>query len=30
MSMTKAEMVANLKEMLDDTQGGVQNESIWA
>lgn len=30
MSMTKAEMVANLKEMLDDTQGGVQNEGIWA
>ena len=28
--MTKAEMVANLKEMLEDTQGGVQNESIWA
>lgn len=30
MSMTKTEMVANLKEMLEDTQGAVQNESIWA
>lgn len=30
MSMTKTEMVANLKEMLEDTQGGVQNEGIWA
>ena len=28
--MTKTEMVANLKEMLEDTQGGVQNEGIWA
>ena len=30
MSMTKTEMVANLKEMLEDTRGGVQNEHIWA
>ena len=30
MSMTKTEMVAKLKEMLEDTQGGVQNEDIWA
>lgn len=28
--MTKTEIVANLKEMLDDTKGAVQNEHIWA
>ena len=28
--MKKSVIVANLKEMLDDTKGAVQNERIWA
>lgn len=28
--MTKTEIIAKIKEMVDDTKGAVQNEHIWA